>query len=1734
MVISIGLFSSLSSKSEVQALPCGVSQTCFLQPLCLALSASSHFPWSSAQMTRPIADLLGIVSMGYVSDQATESTLLLCGYVLSVAWLLAMGTAVRLYGSELLRKHKASERPWRPKWILRFIHSSYQLLCGAAFVPVLMALISPARCSDRDEGEPWLSSITCWSAEHQIMLALSMILGFSFSLWAAACSLLHVQTHFAEPDAKVHGRAHAVSTVLRAASALAVTTAGMLSTVMIIMILSGCIALELYLWVGFVPYRSPRLNSALISGSSGALFVMAAFALSQVEGAPYRNAEWGIVVCLPLVCVAAFMGGQEHMHLIASSKATLRNPYEIERYVRSTLYNSAQFILHGIDEATRASMHGSLDDHEEAAPGIQALGVGLPMRATLRRVEHILAQSHKRMPASKFLHLTSADFLRTWFNNPHIERSYVEAVLRLSPGIDEGLLAQLWSGQLEKSALRRDAKHLRIQERVQFEELKDDALSNELRARGFLSSFWSALGGRRPAVGRLIQLSADIEEAVDDAEESYDAMLSINRRNVSVLRSYAQFLGDVLNDPSSSGTLLMEAEAVEEEQSHEHTKRLEKFELFKTVSALDSSAENIAVVSISDQAKTLGHMTEVNAAVCSAFGYTRAELLGKNISMLLPEPIASMHDRILSAYLRSGKAKSIGSVRQAFGVHSTGYIFPLLLAVRSLRSGFGGLMQSVATKHSFIFFGTRSTRVVGACKSSLSLLQTTPDTISGGSVYLAKYLRGWKQLRHLAHESRGQDDEYFWEGRDKLAEELRDSNFLPDTLQGGCWGSFRNVSPTFSPVGQAAVVLSHIVQRTGKRTASCRAWMKMQLLPYPIQTDKQPPQGKASVDTLGVLMWEAGLPHTEVKELLRSERDGAKHSALAATVHATAAVHEMTQRKSSHVIARFSREEPHHVDTASDDNSNDADSLADLLDDALTDDGESAELPLRPADVEADSKRSATFIDTPSVATMVAMDSCHSAHVLLPSQREPPAEGKGSNTLTSSRATASKPLVSVLKKTNSFNGISAVEDVVADTSYHRQPTDGTHDAFLRSTPTASQAFCERHDTGLSKQSSANLSAAEEQPEPTGSHSATHSVDGDRASSVGSSDSQAAISSVLRRTVVQANEKPEAAVLSLRRSVIVVLSLTVFFIVAGAVTLSILLGTYRNSLGLLHDCAERQVQGEELMLLAQDQRMLALSLQERHDARVLQEFNAGRQQVLDLLETFNARHQGVYSSIFVLAYASVGQDDLHTKTPLNLITVEKGQEIEYERMLNDAVFEFMGHLRVVAASSAAELAADREGHLQWLQLNARASLMPALNKSSMLMDETFQNMAADSEGIQLGLLAASVSLLALVALCMVIPMSWLAVAERDRIWQLLFNIPLRVITVLQQRTESRMNALRAQSSDGDVQLEPDDFDDVVSDDFSSLSRVQFRQSSGRKEGRKLASSACDIVWTVVVFILPLLVAVAYYGGTFIWSAQTTDTIAGSGHTLLWSYHREAWSLTLLGTLMASMVENNGDLAMTEVASSLRAADTLSSVQQQLLYGDGQIQGVRVSQARTELMLHDGCVSTAAAGVLGCDGIYSGVLLNGAQAGVAEFVRRSRLILISRAGQIESNTTTCRLQRIRTAEMDDLRLFGKVHLRESLRHASVLVSDYTDGTIAWFSNVHTILTGSVIGVLILGFFGLQVPIMQRLDEQVKQSRATLLYLPPAAVEDIPALRQLLVLAGVVSASQLKRIKSGVRDA
>lgn len=79
-----------------------------------------------------------------------------------------------------------------------------------------------------------------------------------------------------------------------------------------------------------------------------------------------------------------------------------------------------------------------------------------------------------------------------------------------------------------------------------------------------------------------------------------------------------------------------------------------------------------------------GIIEAANPSTERLFGYSEAELLGQNVSMLMPEPWRSAHDGYLMQYLATGDAKVIGVGRAVRGLRKEGQTFPFNLAVSEI------------------------------------------------------------------------------------------------------------------------------------------------------------------------------------------------------------------------------------------------------------------------------------------------------------------------------------------------------------------------------------------------------------------------------------------------------------------------------------------------------------------------------------------------------------------------------------------------------------------------------------------------------------------------------------------------------------------------------------------------------------------------------------------------------------------------------------------------------------------------------------------------------------------------------------------------------------------------------------------------------------------------------------------------------------------------------------------
>ncbi len=108
---------------------------------------------------------------------------------------------------------------------------------------------------------------------------------------------------------------------------------------------------------------------------------------------------------------------------------------------------------------------------------------------------------------------------------------------------------------------------------------------------------------------------------------------------------------------------------------------------------LDSMGDGVITIN------ELGVMESFNQAACRIFGYTTQEVLGCNLTMLMPEPHRNHHDAYIQRYQSTGEARVVGRSTEVQGQRKDGSTFPMSVSVSKLehanKTTFVGLIRDI-------------------------------------------------------------------------------------------------------------------------------------------------------------------------------------------------------------------------------------------------------------------------------------------------------------------------------------------------------------------------------------------------------------------------------------------------------------------------------------------------------------------------------------------------------------------------------------------------------------------------------------------------------------------------------------------------------------------------------------------------------------------------------------------------------------------------------------------------------------------------------------------------------------------------------------------------------------------------------------------------------------------------------------------------------------------------------
>ncbi len=97
-----------------------------------------------------------------------------------------------------------------------------------------------------------------------------------------------------------------------------------------------------------------------------------------------------------------------------------------------------------------------------------------------------------------------------------------------------------------------------------------------------------------------------------------------------------------------------------------------------------------------------GRIESFNPAAERIFGHVAKDVIGKNVSLLMPRPHRSKHNQYIRDYIRTGNARIIGIGREVIGLRADGTQIPIDLAVSEIRIGnrhtFTGIVRDISER----------------------------------------------------------------------------------------------------------------------------------------------------------------------------------------------------------------------------------------------------------------------------------------------------------------------------------------------------------------------------------------------------------------------------------------------------------------------------------------------------------------------------------------------------------------------------------------------------------------------------------------------------------------------------------------------------------------------------------------------------------------------------------------------------------------------------------------------------------------------------------------------------------------------------------------------------------------------------------------------------------------------------------------------------------------------------
>lgn len=355
----------------------------------------------------------------------------------------------------------------------------------------------------------------------------------------------------------------------------------------------------------------------------------------------------------------------------------------------------------------------------------------------VKQSEAAYSAAVSRFPNDGLLRVYAAAFYRMTRDSRYMEMVQLNAAKKLSGAVDvQFFVYQRIQAVRNKHVAASNGWSLSAIERLLYDQYWADARRAEVACYDAMLHAWGELQRSKPDFAVLQSNASELHRNVLSARGKFERMMHLNV-SPKLLFAFGAFLANVVGEEERGRLLLQRAGRLEAGEDTAARNAVTAFRFGERTKALAVMSESSAIVTASGDPSTIGQITQVNAMACRLLGRSMTDLVGSNVSTIMPRPISDIHNMLMMRYAKTGKGNLVGTSRQLL-VLAGGNLVPVMggLSEAPPRESdaspqFSMILQELRTNCQFIIFGGEDVayRVFSASAGSHRLMGTSGEML---------------------------------------------------------------------------------------------------------------------------------------------------------------------------------------------------------------------------------------------------------------------------------------------------------------------------------------------------------------------------------------------------------------------------------------------------------------------------------------------------------------------------------------------------------------------------------------------------------------------------------------------------------------------------------------------------------------------------------------------------------------------------------------------------------------------------------------------------------------------------------------------------------------------------------------------------------------------------------------------------------------------------------------------